>query len=514
MAQLTPGFKRLLNIFLVIIVVCVLFFGIKYGVSKISRSGSVNISSVGDGSLSKDEKEQAIKIAVVGFSGYSPIYYMNVDPATGNGAKANKNSRAYKEFGLLVELKEMNDPTVSIDAWKSDKVDVHWWTIDSFPYMANSLKEYNPKVFMNVDKSRGVDACVVAPGIKKISDLRGKTIAYQPMSPSETFLMWMLKSANMTKADIVPKETGDFIEAATMFKSGAVDACVTWFPYDQSCLNSVNGSSILCSSKQAPNLIADVMFAKQEYIDNNQDKLQKLYDCWMTGSAELNSSKENLNKAAEIMIKSVETSDPLETWKVGLSNVRFCTAGDNKQFFGLEQNISNLSGEKIYNSTAQNISPTPIGWSNIATSLIVKNSNLSSGAHAAEGGFTFTQATQTDINKQEMSTKQVTINFPFASAVLSEDAMQVIDSQFVDLARAFSSMRIQVEGNTDSIGNADGNVRLSKMRAQSVVNYLINKYQFDRNRFIVIGNGSNNPIADNSTETGRAANRRTEFKLK
>lgn len=514
MAQLTPGFKRLLNIIMVIFVVCGIFFGVKYGIGKISPSKNTNLSSVGDGTLSKEEKNEVIKVGVVGFSGYSPIYYMNYNPETGSGAKANKNSRAYKEYGLLIELKEMNDPNVSIEAWKSDKLDVHWWTIDSFAYIANSLKEYEPKVFMNVDKSRGVDACVAVPGIKRINDLRGKRVAYQPMSPSETFLAWMLKSANMTMSDITPHKTADFIEAATLFNSGAVDACITWFPYEQNCLKSVNGSTILCSSKQAPNLIADIMFAKKGYLELNQSKMQKLYECWMTGSAELNSSKENMNKAAEIMVKSIETSLPIETWNEGLANVRFCTAGDNRQFFGLEQNVSSLSGEKIYNTTAQTITPTPIGWSNITTFMVVKNSELSGGIHSAESNMKFTQASQADINKSEMSTKQITINFQFGSSKLTEDAMQIIDSQFVDLARAFSSMRIQVEGNTDSIGDINGNIRLSKMRAQAVVNYLVDRYQFDRNRFIVIGNGPNNPIADNTTEYGRAANRRTEFKLK
>ena len=54
---------------------------------------------------------------------------------------------------------------------------------------------------------------------------------------------------------------------------------------------------------------------------------------------------------------------------------------------------------------------------------------------------------------------------------------------------------------------------LSKKRAQSVVDYLIGTYQMPRNRFIVVGNGPDKPIASNNSDAGRAQNRRTDFEL-
>jgi NitT/TauT family transport system substrate-binding protein len=54
---------------------------------------------------------------------------------------------------------------------------------------------------------------------------------------------------------------------------------------------------------------------------------------------------------------------------------------------------------------------------------------------------------------------------------------------------------------------------LSDKRAKSVVDYLVTEHQFDRNKFIVVGNGPDKPLADNSTEEGKATNRRTEFQF-
>ena len=57
------------------------------------------------------------------------------------------------------------------------------------------------------------------------------------------------------------------------------------------------------------------------------------------------------------------------------------------------------------------------------------------------------------------------------------------------------------------------NQTLSQRRAQSVADYLVREHNFDKNRFVVVGNGSNNPVASNTTEDGRAKNRRTDFEL-
>ena len=71
-------------------------------------------------------------------------------------------------------------------------------------------------------------------------------------------------------------------------------------------------------------------------------------------------------------------------------------------------------------------------------------------------------------------------------------------------------VKIEISGHTDSTGNEDHNKTLSQNRAESVVNYLINK-GIDKSRLTFKGLGSDKPIADNDTEEGRKLNRRTEF---
>jgi len=74
------------------------------------------------------------------------------------------------------------------------------------------------------------------------------------------------------------------------------------------------------------------------------------------------------------------------------------------------------------------------------------------------------------------------------------------------------NINIQIEGHTDSVGNSDMNLILSENRARAVNKYLIER-GVSKEKLTYIGYGSSKPIADNSSENGRALNRRTSFKI-
>ena len=65
-----------------------------------------------------------------------------------------------------------------------------------------------------------------------------------------------------------------------------------------------------------------------------------------------------------------------------------------------------------------------------------------------------------------------------------------------------------IEGHTDSLGTADHNLRLSQQRADSVVNYLMEKFGIETSRLSAKGYGATRRIAYNNTEAGRQLNRR------
>ncbi|MFN3402880.1 MAG: OmpA family protein [Cytophagaceae bacterium] len=84
--------------------------------------------------------------------------------------------------------------------------------------------------------------------------------------------------------------------------------------------------------------------------------------------------------------------------------------------------------------------------------------------------------------------------------------------RLVNLLKENPSIKIEISGHTDNIGNSELNQKLSERRAKNVVDFLI-KSGIPAARLNAIGYGSSKPVADNNTEEGRQRNRRTEFKI-
>jgi OmpA-OmpF porin, OOP family len=101
------------------------------------------------------------------------------------------------------------------------------------------------------------------------------------------------------------------------------------------------------------------------------------------------------------------------------------------------------------------------------------------------------------------------IDFATGRATIEASSHDLLD----EVARALAenpSVRVRVEGHTDSQGGARTNLRLSRARAAAVRRYLI-AHGIDKNRIVSQGYGEEKPIADNRTAAGRAQNRRVEF---
>lgn len=79
-----------------------------------------------------------------------------------------------------------------------------------------------------------------------------------------------------------------------------------------------------------------------------------------------------------------------------------------------------------------------------------------------------------------------------------------------DFMKKYPTTTAVIEGHTDNVGTNEHNMKLSERRAESVVNYLVEKFGIDPSRLSAKGYGFTRPIADNSTDEGRQKNRRIE----
>ena len=95
---------------------------------------------------------------------------------------------------------------------------------------------------------------------------------------------------------------------------------------------------------------------------------------------------------------------------------------------------------------------------------------------------------------------------------IKQDEMQLEDKEKLAVVGTFMKKypdtTAVIEGHTDNVGISPFNIKLSQQRADSVVSYLVNDLKIAPSRLSAVGYGETRPIADNSTNEGRQANRR------
>ncbi len=102
------------------------------------------------------------------------------------------------------------------------------------------------------------------------------------------------------------------------------------------------------------------------------------------------------------------------------------------------------------------------------------------------------------------------IYFATNSAIFEKSSLIVLDN-FLEFLNENPTIKIEIHGHTDNVGDDKSNQILSEKRARAVADYLILQ-GLDKNRIVATrGFGKNKPVATNDTPEGRALNRRTEF---
>lgn len=145
---------------------------------------------------------------------------------------------------------------------------------------------------------------------------------------------------------------------------------------------------------------------------------------------------------------------------------------------------------------------------------------------AKEHGFEESIVEETPVDKplaieaaEELSLSELDDRVISVSKVLFESGKSNLEPDFMDalehvlrVLRKYPQLELVIEAHTDNVGRDATNMELSNARAQSVVEYFT-KAGIEASRLRPIGYGASQPVAENSTEAGRAMNRRVDFRL-
>lgn len=511
MGKLTTGFK----FFLILLVVGGVTAGLYFGKPELFQKKEGVKESKSETSTKPVKKSKGAKpdltLGINTWSGFAPIVWMN------GGLDPNTESELYQKYGIKLQIKINDVFDDSRNNFKTDNYNLVYCTADVLPIemgAGSGMVEAETKLFMQVDWSRGGDAIVVRKGINTVADLKGKTISVALGTASHSLLIKVLETNGLTMDDVKVKLVSDGIESAKVFKAQEVDAAVVWSPDDLDCVDAVEGSKVLVNTKVATHIIADGVLVKEQFLEENFDLLVKFATAWFEANGRINKDEILAKEAATAFATAFNV--PFDFAYNGLKNVRLTTLGDNKDFFELNPEYEGITGDQLYTKMSQtysklNLTKNPLPWRSVSTTTVIESITLTANQEA-EGNVKFSTVTEEVKKKVAISNKQVTINFPTNSSTLSDDAKGTIDKEFVNIAKTFASARIRIEGNTDAVGNASYNKTLSFKRAQAVADYLVSEYEFDPNRFIVIGNGMTKAVAAGETGANEVY-RRTDFQL-
>ena len=440
-----------------------------------------------------------------------------------NGGLEQLADSIYARKGIKVSFKLIEDPSAKLTALISGQVDVMWDTVDSWAREAGVLQEkgIGARAIIQEDWSRGGDGIVSLKTIESIEDLKGKKIATTQFTPSHWLLLYLLSQSGLSHEDKQAIEknlvfTAEAPLAAAAFKSGNVDAAVTWEPDLTLAVNARPADAhILISTAAATHIIADVLVARQQVIDSAPETLEKFVEGWFEGIEEM---QKNRAGSTSVVAKALKLApDDVDGM---LSGLKLTNWADNAWFFGLtnpggkESHYQNLfeAASTIWRSHGA-ITKVADASERLAPGFVAALANKYKGQTVTE---VFPGAAKGANNKAPASkgviNKILMLHFAPDSDHLLPGSDYILDSLGETLT-SFGNTTLQIEGHTDAIGSARANLSLSQRRAGAVRDYLIEHFQVKPDRFKTYGFGASKPIASNQTQEGQAANRRTEIRV-
>jgi outer membrane protein OmpA-like peptidoglycan-associated protein len=104
------------------------------------------------------------------------------------------------------------------------------------------------------------------------------------------------------------------------------------------------------------------------------------------------------------------------------------------------------------------------------------------------------------------------VNFAFGKSILQPRATRTLNAVGAVLQR-YPDLRLEIGGHTDAVGPEGVNQRLSEARADAARTYLLSRFDIATDRLVAQGYGESRPVASNEERSGRALNRRVEFRV-
>jgi ABC-type nitrate/sulfonate/bicarbonate transport system substrate-binding protein/outer membrane protein OmpA-like peptidoglycan-associated protein len=502
----------------------------------VDRSGIPAVTGVSDYSKKVKNGKPVVEFPINIWPGWAPIIVAN------GGMEGNDESVFAKKYGFYVNLSIVDDPVKARDLFASGQSHVLWGTLDMMALFAPELVKDSrtvPVVAQQIDWSSGGDGIVARGEIRNINDFRmqggkRKKVVLAQNSPSHYLIMSLLVDAGIDPGDLDFRWAADAPSAAKIFvQDTSFDAFVGWSPDIYVVTEKLKGTRLVVTTSTANHLVADVWAVRNDYYRDHPEVVAGLVKGIFEGMDMVRKDPKNAARALamafklpeEDCLKMIGADGGVAEGDAHLTNYR-----ENAKFFLDPFNPANF--DVVWNSASTIYKSLGTISTAVPASKVKAASVLAGLSEAYKDVRDLSQPTfrpdammklSAEAGSGQVLTKAVIIGFEPNKSVLNKEYDNTIPATLEEigkLAGKFGNAYIVIEGNTDAsrkgIVPTDLVRQLSYDRADSVRRAIMEKNQFDPNKFKVVGNGWDNPLAG-CTDPGHSdhnkKNRRVEVKV-
>lgn len=261
-------------------------------------------------------QESKVAVGISGWTGFAPLTLA-------------KEAGIFKKNGLDVSLKKIPQKDRHL-AIASGDVQCAATTVETWvAWNANGVA--TTQIFQ-LDKSYGADGMVVKPGVTKISDLKGKTVAASAPGTSPYFaLAWILKKNGMTLKDVKVVNLEPQAAANAMIAGvDGVDAAMTYEPYLGAVRAKPEAGKIIATTLDYP-MVMDTFGCTPKFLTENPKAAKALADSYFEA---LEMIQKEPKKSFDIMGADVKQSG--DAFEASSKYLRWQDRAANQKFFASE----------------------------------------------------------------------------------------------------------------------------------------------------------------------------------
>jgi OOP family OmpA-OmpF porin len=306
-----------------------------------------------------------------------------------------------------------------------------------------------------------------------------------------------------------------------------IDGCATWTPGDKLVFDKLSGFTDIVSTKEFNNQMPTALIGVKEWAEKNPSIVTNILKSALTASNQMKNYDDWRVRASEAVKETFQMETPKYwydmfkgqqgtknglTYNMGGSKV--FNYADAMQYFGMSDGVNRY--KSVYTQVSRYLKElNPFGFNENVGKVVDYENAVNLYFLKNINDIESTEADKADYSQQKtevMASGEWRINFNSGSAEISGGSTGELEKIYNLLIQA-ENTKLTIVGHTDNVGKPDSNLTLSKNRAQAVVNYLSRK-GIPNNRFqMVDGKGQSEPIADNTSESGKSQNRRVVITL-